>query len=340
MTKLAPDKDWKVPGRGEWVRLADHFDRPWTAEYERVFRPAFEFGAAGYLLDYGLPVRSINVETVHGYPYLHPVPLVGPDTSPRGTGVAALDARAVLPAMRRCERNATRTLEARPWRARAAQWWSEDRPRAVHANRAVTAIEPETLDDHELARHLESRRAARRRRLPPALRATRHRHVPDRPVPRDVPRPGHRCCRCPRPGRQRECARTRPAPRAGRSRPVHHQRVRHRPAPPVRTAARDRRRRHRDARPRPRGSVDAPNRVDEAVPVADRERFDIRLADAPRRVPRARRQRRSRRCVAHGPVATRVPRRGRAARVERSHRARRPRAGGDRARSRRDARRH
>ena len=81
MTNAARDKDWKVPGRGEWVRLADHFDRPWTAEYERVFRPTFEFGAAGYLLDYGMPVRSINVETVHGYPYLHPVPLVGPDTS-------------------------------------------------------------------------------------------------------------------------------------------------------------------------------------------------------------------------------------------------------------------
>ena len=31
------DTDWVAPGPGEWTRLADHFDRPFTAEYERIF---------------------------------------------------------------------------------------------------------------------------------------------------------------------------------------------------------------------------------------------------------------------------------------------------------------
>jgi pyruvate,water dikinase len=57
--------------------------------------------------------------------------------------------------MRRCERNASRTLDARPWRARAARWWSEDRPREYAANRVLTAVDPNTLDDPALARHLE-----------------------------------------------------------------------------------------------------------------------------------------------------------------------------------------
>ncbi|MGH8977839.1 MAG: hypothetical protein ACRDV7_07170, partial [Acidimicrobiia bacterium] len=110
------DTDWQAPGPGEWVRLADHFDRPWTAEYGRVFAPAFRDGAAHYLHDYGMPVRMIDVKTVHGYPYLHAVPLVGPDTSRvPPTALLWLLAR-VVPAMRRCERNAARTLRARPWR--------------------------------------------------------------------------------------------------------------------------------------------------------------------------------------------------------------------------------
>ena len=151
-----PDSEWRAPGAGEWIRLADHFDRPWTAEYERLFRPAFLEGAAPYLHHYGMPVRMIDVRTVHGYPYLHPVPLVGPDSS-RGAPAALVWLLArVVPAMRRCERDAARTLKERPWRARAARWWSEDRPRALAANRALTAVDPAALDDHELARHLEA----------------------------------------------------------------------------------------------------------------------------------------------------------------------------------------
>ena len=36
------DAEWIAPGPGEWTRLADHFDRPFTAEYERIFAASFE----------------------------------------------------------------------------------------------------------------------------------------------------------------------------------------------------------------------------------------------------------------------------------------------------------
>ena len=217
------------------MRLADHFDRPWTAEYERVFRPAFVFGAAGYLLDYGMPVRAIDVETVHGYPYLHPVPLAGPDSSRSVPAPAASGCS--LASCRRCGGvNATRRGRSRhgPWRARAAQWWAEDRPRALDANRAITAIEPDSLDDHELARHLEAveQLAADGYRLHFELHGTDMFPIGlFLAACRDW---GIDVADCPRPGGRSGLAAVPAArPRAGRSRPVHHQRIRHRSAAPV-----------------------------------------------------------------------------------------------------------
>jgi hypothetical protein len=102
------DRNWQAPGAGEWVRLADHFDRPWTAEYERIFLPAFREGAATYMHAYGMPVKRIDAKTVHGFPYLHAVPLVGPDSSRVAPRPLIWLLARVVPAMRRCERNALR----------------------------------------------------------------------------------------------------------------------------------------------------------------------------------------------------------------------------------------
>ena len=38
------EQDWPAPGKGMWIRLADHFDRPWTAQYESIFTAAFRVG--------------------------------------------------------------------------------------------------------------------------------------------------------------------------------------------------------------------------------------------------------------------------------------------------------
>ncbi len=42
------DSAWIAPGPGEWTRLADHFDRPFTAEYERIFAASFEAGMEAF----------------------------------------------------------------------------------------------------------------------------------------------------------------------------------------------------------------------------------------------------------------------------------------------------
>ena len=63
---------------GLWIRLADHFDRPWTAEYERIFVPTFVEGSLAWSVPFGLPGK-MGVQTVHGYPFIHVEPLAGPD---------------------------------------------------------------------------------------------------------------------------------------------------------------------------------------------------------------------------------------------------------------------
>ena len=149
------DADWIAPGPGEWTRLADHFDRPFTAEYERIFTTTMEPGLRAGAELVGLPMRAITVRTVHGFPFLHPVPLAGPDlsrTPPRA--LIWLFAR-VVPAYRARGKVAKRALETRPWRDIARRYLEEERPTAIAANEAQTATDPTALDDDALAAHLE-----------------------------------------------------------------------------------------------------------------------------------------------------------------------------------------
>jgi pyruvate,water dikinase len=150
------ENDWPAPGPGEWTRLADHFDRPFTAEYERIFTATFDRGMAAYCEFLGLPVRTITARTVHGYPFVHPVPLSGPDlsrTPPRA--LVWLLAR-LAPAYRRRNRMAGAALVARPWRDTARRYFETERAAAVAENDALTAVDPGALTDEALARHLEA----------------------------------------------------------------------------------------------------------------------------------------------------------------------------------------
>jgi rifampicin phosphotransferase len=150
------DSDWIAPGPGEWTRLADHFDRPFTAEYHRIFTESFDVGMAAYCELVGLPVRTITVQTVHGYPFLHPVPLSGPDVSRTPPRALIWLLGRTVPAYRRCNRVARDALATRPWRDIARRYFEQDRPAAVSENDALTAVDPSGLDDRALAAHLEA----------------------------------------------------------------------------------------------------------------------------------------------------------------------------------------
>lgn len=150
------DAQWSAPGAGEWTRLADHFDRPFTAEYERIFAATFEPGMAAYCELLGLPVATIAMRTVHGYPFLHPAPLTGPDVSRTPPRLLVWLLARVVPAYRRRARAAERALHDRPWREIARRYFETERSTAITENEALTAVDPASLSGSDLARHLEA----------------------------------------------------------------------------------------------------------------------------------------------------------------------------------------
>jgi pyruvate,water dikinase len=150
------DTEWTAPGPGEWTRLADHFDRPFTAEYERIFAATFEPGMDAYCELLGLPARTIAMRTVNGYPFLHPAPLTGPDVSRVPPRALIWLLSRVVPAFRRRGRVAERALRERPWRDIALRYFETERPTAIAENEALTAVDPSGCSDAELARHLEA----------------------------------------------------------------------------------------------------------------------------------------------------------------------------------------
>ena len=199
-------------------------------------------------------------------------------------------------------RNAARTLEERPWRARAQQVVGGGSatlrsPRTARSRRST----PTRLDDHELARHLEAVRAARRATgtastssctaptccriglFLDACRGLGHRR-------RGRARPGRR-------GRRRRARASTSTPTISRSASSADTTSIGRASASCRAEVVEAS--TRDRRPR-RRSASRLDRVDDIVPLARPRAFDILLRRRAHGVPRARRQRRRARRVAHG----------------------------------------
>ena len=160
MTSNAQPETFPAPGPGGWRRLADHFPRALTAEYQRIYSETCPAGMASYMERYGVLARTLDVAFVHGHLYIAPVPLAGPRdarrTPPRS--LVWILSR-VHPAFRGRNRAARRTLEDRPWRAVTEHWFGVERDQWWQRNGEIEAVDPSSLHGTPLADHL---RACRR----------------------------------------------------------------------------------------------------------------------------------------------------------------------------------
>ena len=84
MTSSTLPRAFPAPGAGGWRRLADHFPRAVTAEYQRIYAETCPPGMASYMERYGVLARTLDVAFVHGHLYITPVPLAG-SREPRRT---------------------------------------------------------------------------------------------------------------------------------------------------------------------------------------------------------------------------------------------------------------
>lgn len=149
---------WEAPLKGDWRGLHDHFPRALVPEYQAILAAGMASGEGVWIRSYGFPVRTISPVFVHGRVFISPEPLVGPRSDATPPAWAMGVALRLVPAFRRAARAAERAIVERPWRAEAERWFATERDEWIARDEALAAVEPEGLDDGELAEHLAAAR--------------------------------------------------------------------------------------------------------------------------------------------------------------------------------------
>ncbi len=152
---------WEPPGPGTWEFDAAHQQRPYPASMFDWAPDAIEGGfRAGFEL-IGIPLDTMAVRSVHGWAYMHPVPLGGKDG---GSGMPPKFVLSLLfgvvPAMRRRHATAKSVFNDRPWNDLVAAWQVTGRPEAFARHAELAATDLQACDNGALAAHLVAVHAA------------------------------------------------------------------------------------------------------------------------------------------------------------------------------------
>jgi phosphohistidine swiveling domain-containing protein len=151
------DERWDKPGPGTWTLDGAHHVGPVTLVMQDVFPRAMANGFRSFTARYGLPISHIDVRYVNGAPY-GSVVIAGVPPSDRPPPPAWLlrVLTRVHPELRRRDRQARTALAERTWHADLRRWFDELRPARQTSLRALQAVDPELLDDDQLAHHVEA----------------------------------------------------------------------------------------------------------------------------------------------------------------------------------------
>jgi len=161
------DATWTKPGPGTWELDSSHCG-PAPGPIQRgIYEYALERGMAEGLSLFGAPLKTMEMRWVNGKFYRRLVPIIGGgrDLPPPPAAAIWLASR-VVPAFRREEKKAKHSFTNKIWRDEIRRWEDEWKPALVKRNLELTDIDVASLDDGELADHLE----------------TVHRHVLDHAV--------------------------------------------------------------------------------------------------------------------------------------------------------------
>lgn len=147
------------PAKGEWISLRDHFPRALTPEYERLLCTAMPAGERLPFAEYGMPVDTLEVRSVHGHVYVAPRPLLGGFSNSLPPRPLLWAAARLVPAFRRRTKAARRSLAERPWLADAQRWYATERTEWRSRAASLQAEAVGELDATALADHLRRARA-------------------------------------------------------------------------------------------------------------------------------------------------------------------------------------
>lgn len=156
MTSASAKVRFDAPGPGPWEAETTHFPRPMTRFTSEAFLRAFPRGFAEGTERYGLLLSHLKPAIVNGFFYQQPVAFGAPEGAlgPPPKLVLWLLTR-LHPKVRARIDTCRRAFESKLWRRDLETWDNVDRPAAIRAHLEVQAVDPASLSDEELARHIQ-----------------------------------------------------------------------------------------------------------------------------------------------------------------------------------------
>ena len=135
------DETFVPPNDGTWELETTHLNKPVARFAAAALVSGFPRGFAEGLARYGLLLGRYDVAVIDGFMYVQLLPF--------GAGGTATPEE-----MRARIETSARAFSERFWRADLAHWDEVDKPAAIAAHRALQAVDPATLSDEGLAKHV------------------------------------------------------------------------------------------------------------------------------------------------------------------------------------------
>lgn len=149
------DLTWDAPGPGPWELETTHASRPWSMFVQEGFLEGFARGFQQGTARYGLMLSHIHPAFVNGFMYGQPRPFgAPPGASPPPKPVLWALTRLHPKIRARLKEGAAAFAEKR-WRHDLETWDTVDKPQAIEKHLAIQAVDLASLEDAELAAHLE-----------------------------------------------------------------------------------------------------------------------------------------------------------------------------------------
>ena len=133
--EIEADVRFEPPGPGSWKLDAVHFPRPVTRYWAETHPEPFRQGFGDFTRFYGMLIDTLDTAYPNGFSYTTMRP------------VAAEEAPARI-------QRAAEVVDGRLWREQLREWDDVVKPASIAAHRAIQSIDPDELEDGELAAHL------------------------------------------------------------------------------------------------------------------------------------------------------------------------------------------
>jgi pyruvate,water dikinase len=131
--------------------------RPLSRWAGEVFVPNLKRGFQTFTPRYGVLLDHLEPAVINGFAYMCPRPVGAPKGAKGPPPKLIFKILTKLhPEIRRRIKKAAEVWESKLWREDVKTWHEDWKPKIVAANRTLAAVDPKTLDDDALAKHLDA----------------------------------------------------------------------------------------------------------------------------------------------------------------------------------------